>query len=242
MSESRKHVLIYTDGGCEPNPGVGGYRVVLIYGEHRKQASGGFRQTTNNRMEIMAAIKGLEMLKEPCNVTLFSDSEYLVKAMREGWVRRWKANNWKRTKRAMAANTDLWERLLDLCDSHTVTFEWVKGHAGQPENELCDQLSMKALRQPDLPPDVGYTSTPPAQKTGAQPQRPAAKTPHQKSKPTDGGPCPKCGAPLERRTPKSKPKQNQSYYFEYYLHCPGCNRMFMIEEAKRTIDRPGLFE
>ncbi len=239
MSETRKHVIIYTDGGCEPNPGAGGYGVVLIYGEHRKQASGGFRQTTNNRMEIMAAIKGLEMLKEPCDVTLFSDSEYLVNAMRKGWARRWKANGWKRRK-----NPDLWKHLLVLCDKHAVTFEWVKGHAGQPENELCDQLSMKALRQPDLPPDDGYVPSSPVQNAGAVPQTPEATTQHrpEKSKPIDGGPCPKCGTRLERRTPKSKPKESQSYYFEYYLYCPGCSRMFMVEEAKRNIDRPGLFE
>lgn len=175
----------------------------------------------------------------PSDVTLFSDSEYLVNAMRKGWARRWKANGWKRRK-----NPDLWKHLLVLCDKHAVTFEWVKGHAGQPENELCDQLSMKALRQPDLPPDDDYVPSSPVQNSGAEPQTPEATTQHrpEKSKPIDGGPCPKCGTRLERRTPKSKPKESQSYYFEYYLYCPGCSRMFMVEEAKRNIDRPGLFE
>lgn len=156
MTETRKQVTIYTDGGCDPNPGPGGYGVVLRYGHHRKEASGGFQITTNNRMELMAAIRGLELLKEPCAVTLYSDSQYLVQAMREGWARRWRANGWQRSRKAMAANPDLWERLLRLCEVHTVEFRWVKGHAGDAENEACDRLADAALRRPDLPPDEGY--------------------------------------------------------------------------------------
>lgn len=156
MTSDRKQVTIYTDGACEPNPGPGGYGVLLIYGSHRKEAFGGFRRTTNNRMEIMAAIRGLELLNQPCRVTLHSDSEYLVNAMNAGWARRWQANGWKRNRKDYAANPDLWARLLTLCTTHEVEFRWVKGHAGQPENERCDQLSVLALRQPDLPDDDGY--------------------------------------------------------------------------------------
>ena len=156
MSEISKKVEIYTDGGCDPNPGPGGYGVVLLYEGRRKEISGGFHRTTNNRMEIFAAIKGLEALTEPCQVTLYSDSEYLVRAMNEGWARRWKSNRWKRNKHDKALNVDLWERLLALCDRHQVEFVWVKGHAGLRENERCDQLSMQALRREDLPPDKGY--------------------------------------------------------------------------------------
>lgn len=151
-----KHVKLYTDGGCIHNPGPGGYGVVLLYGSHRKELSGGFRRTTNNRMEIFAAIAGLEELKEPCHVTLFSDSQYLVYAMRKGWARRWQANGWKRNNKEKAVNPDLWERLLKLCSNHEVNFEWVRGHAGESENERCDQLATAAARGSNLAIDEGY--------------------------------------------------------------------------------------
>ena len=154
--DDRKKVSIYTDGGCLGNPGPGGYGVVLRYGPHEKRLSAGFRRTTNNRMEIMAAIAGLEALKDPCRVTLYSDSKYLVDAMTLGWVTRWKANGWKRNKTDRAVNVDLWERLLDACRPHDVRFQWVKGHAGHPENEACDALANQAATGPDLPPDEPY--------------------------------------------------------------------------------------
>jgi ribonuclease HI len=150
------HVEIYTDGGCEPNPGPGGYGVVLVHPRKRAEASGAFRLTTNNRMEILAAIKGLEMLKRPCTVTVYSDSQYLVKAMSEGWATRWKRNGWRLSTKESAKNVDLWERLLTLCAVHRVHFRWIKGHAGHRENERCDLLCATAKRQKDLPPDEGY--------------------------------------------------------------------------------------
>ena len=130
--------------------------MVLLYGGRRKELSGGYNKTTNNRMEIMAAIAGLEALKEKCRVTLYSDSEYLVKAMSEGWVERWRANGWKRNKKEKALNPDLWERLLQLCERHEVEFRWVKGHAGDSENLRCDELAVQAAEQPNLPCDKGY--------------------------------------------------------------------------------------
>ncbi|MEJ2704266.1 MAG: ribonuclease HI [Sedimentisphaerales bacterium] len=151
-----KDVTIYTDGGCDPNPGAGGYGVILISGKARKELSGGFRQTTNNRMEIFAAIAGLETLKFPCKVTLYSDSQYLVNAMTKGWVKRWKVNGWRRNKTDKALNIDLWKRLLALCERHQVRFEWVKGHAGHQLNERCDELAMTALKRPNLSIDDGY--------------------------------------------------------------------------------------
>lgn len=154
--EEIKQVTLYTDGGCDPNPGPGGYGVVLLLGARRKELSGGFRLTTNNRMEIYAAIQGLEALKEPCQVTLYSDSEYLVKAMMQGWVLRWKKRGWMRNSKEAALNPDLWERLLALCEKHQVTFIWLKGHAGIAENERCDRLAMQSLRRKDLPVDEGY--------------------------------------------------------------------------------------
>jgi ribonuclease HI len=154
-----KDVMIYTDGGCDPNPGVGGYGVILISGRARKELSGGFHQTTNNRMEIFAAIAGLEALKFPCRVTLYSDSQYLVNAMTKGWAKRWKANGWRRNKKDKALNVDLWKRLLAVCEQHEVRFAWVKGHAGHQLNERCDELAMTALRRPNLPVDEGYERT-----------------------------------------------------------------------------------
>lgn len=151
-----KTVTLYTDGGCLGNPGPGGYGVVLVYNSHRKELSGGFRLTTNNRMEIMAAIAGLEALKEPCSVDLYSDSQYVVYAIEKGWARKWRAKGWKRNGNEKAINPDLWARLLDLCEIHDVRFHWIRGHAGHPENERCDELAKAAAARPDLPPDPGY--------------------------------------------------------------------------------------
>jgi ribonuclease HI len=151
-----KQVTIYTDGSCRKNPGSGGYGVVLLYGDHRKELSGGFQCTTNNRMEILAAIVGLEALKEPCQVALYSDSQYVVNAISKGWAKRWQSNNWMRNKEDKALNPDLWERLLRLCDRHRVTFHWVRGHAGNVENERCDQLAVAAAKGSNLALDEGY--------------------------------------------------------------------------------------
>jgi ribonuclease HI len=134
---------------------------VLLYNSNRKELSGGYRRTTNNRMEILAAIAGLEALKEPCRVTLYSDSQYLVHAMQKGWAHRWQANGWRRSNKEKAINPDLWERLLELCRTHSVRFEWVRGHAGHSENELCDALAKAAARGPDLAIDWGYEKASP---------------------------------------------------------------------------------
>lgn len=150
-------IKIYTDGGCDPNPGTGGYGAIVVCGNQNQEVSGGFQNTTNNRMEIFAAIAGLETLMTPSRVTLISDSRYLVDAMKLEWAKRWRANGWWRTKRERAVNADLWARLLTLCERHQVAFEWVKGHAGHEQNERCDVLAMLALKQPNLPVDTGYT-------------------------------------------------------------------------------------
>ncbi|XTZ11941.1 MAG: ribonuclease HI [cyanobacterium endosymbiont of Rhopalodia inflata] len=156
MNNSLKKVLIYTDGACSGNPGAGGYGTILIYNEYRKKLSGGFRLTTNNRMEMMAAIVGLEILNTKCDVTLYTDSRYLVDAITKGWAKKWRDNSWKRNKKESAKNPDLWQQLLDLCEKHQVNFVWVKGHAGHPENEYCDHLAVKASQQPNLPSDDVY--------------------------------------------------------------------------------------
>jgi ribonuclease HI len=151
-----KEVTIYTDGCCIKNPGPGGYAAILCYSNHEKEFSGGFQLTTSNRMELMAAIMGLEALKEPCFVTLYSDSKYLVDSVAEGWVNRWKSNNWFRNEKEKAINIDLWEILLSLCDKHTVKFEWIKGHAGHQYNERCDTISKREASKKNLPIDKEY--------------------------------------------------------------------------------------
>jgi len=153
-----KKVTIHTDGGCSGNPGPGGYGAVLQYGNNRKEISEGYKLTTNNRMEMLACIKALEILKYPCEVSLFSDSKYVINGIEKGWAKKWEANNWKRNKNEMAKNPDLWSRLLRLCESHNVTFTWVKGHAGNKENERCDELTNIVRASENLQIDEGYNN------------------------------------------------------------------------------------
>ena len=153
---SLKTVELYTDGACSGNPGPGGYGVILKYKNHIKEMSGGFRLTTNNRMEILAVIKGLSALNETCNVHIYSDSKYVIDAISQGWVYKWEANGWMRNKKDAAVNVDLWEQLLVLLEEHNTELHWVKGHAGHPENERCDSLAVAAYNQADLPEDEGY--------------------------------------------------------------------------------------
>ncbi|MBQ9804996.1 MAG: ribonuclease HI [Clostridia bacterium] len=136
-----KHVEIYTDGACRSNPGRGGWGAVLVYNGKEKELSGGEPMTTNNRMELTAAIEALSALKEPCRVTLTSDSKYLVDAITKGWAKSWRARGWKKADKSQALNPDLWEKLLVLLEKHTVEFVWVKGHDGHPYNERCDKLA-----------------------------------------------------------------------------------------------------
>jgi ribonuclease HI len=153
-------VQAYADGCCLGNPGPGGYGVVLLAKSDRKELSGGFRHTTNNRMEILAAIKALEALKEPCHIVLHSDSQYVVKAMNEGWAENWKSRGWKTKANQPAMNPDLWQRLLRLCLDHKVEFRWVKGHSGVEENERADALAKAAAEGKDLQVDAGYAPHP----------------------------------------------------------------------------------
>ncbi|MGA2508514.1 MAG: ribonuclease HI [Chitinispirillaceae bacterium] len=148
-----KKIIVYTDGACSGNPGPGGFGAILMYDSREKELSGGFRNTTNNRMELMGAIAALETLKEPCDVTIVTDSQYLVNAVEKGWVYAWKENGWRKKDKKMALNIDLWERLLVSLSKHTVTFHWIRGHTGHVENERCDALAVAASLAPDLPED-----------------------------------------------------------------------------------------
>ena len=136
-----RHVEIFTDGACKGNPGKGGWGAILKYGDRIKEISGGERETTNNRMELTAAIRALSMLKEPCEVTLYSDSKYLIDAITKGWVESWRAKGWRKADKSPALNVDLWEQLLVLLNTHKVGFVWVKGHDGHAYNERCDKLA-----------------------------------------------------------------------------------------------------
>lgn len=138
----QKYVEIFTDGACSGNPGPGGWGVVLRFGPHEKELSGGEANTTNNRMELTAAIEGLSALKESCNVLLVTDSKYVADGITQGWAESWRKNGWRKADKKPALNPDLWEKLLDLLEKHTVNIKWVKGHAGHPENERCDQLAV----------------------------------------------------------------------------------------------------
>jgi len=220
-----KQVTIYTDGACNPmHEGVGGYGVILIHDGKSREISGGFRATTNNRMEIYAAIRGLEALKFPCKVTLFSDSQYLVTAMINGWAAKWKSNNWKRGKDERVANKDLWERLLSLCELHQVEFQWRKRDDDDFYSSQCHKLSTDALTQKDLPADDGYETTP-------RISRADTKITY------EGQACRKCSTPVIKRIPKKRPKSAQSYFYEYYFYCPGCHTMYMVDEAKRSVNK-----
>ena len=136
------NVTIYTDGACSGNPGPGGYGAILMYGSHKKELSGGDANTTNNRMELMGVITALKALNRPCQVDLYTDSQYVVNAIEKGWAKKWQSNGWMRNKKDKALNPDLWQMLLDLLEVHQVTFHWVKGHAENPYNNRCDELAV----------------------------------------------------------------------------------------------------
>ncbi len=223
-------IELYSDGGAEPNPGKGGFGVIMSYKGSKKEFSQGYMLTTNNRMELMGVIYGLEKLKTKSIVNVFSDSRYVVDGITLGWAEKWKTQNWYRTKTEKALNYDLWERLLILISNQEkVKFNWIKGHFGHPENERCDELASEALNGENLLEDIGYDPIP--------------ETTNAKIK-NEGDLCRKCNTPVILKKPeKKKLKPNQTYYFEYYLLCPNqsCKTMYMVEEAKRIVDNNNLF-
>jgi ribonuclease HI len=225
-----RQFIIYTDGACEPNPGPGGIGVVLLVEGGEEQLSQGYRLTTNNRMELSAAITGFEMVEGLAPVTLYSDSKYLVDAITKGWVEKWEESGWVRRGGHRVPNRDLWEKLLALGQIRQITYLWVRGHAGDKYNEIADSLSYQAINYDDKIEDEGYL-----EQLAREEQYPSKIT-------QVGQPCRKCGTPVVKRTPKRKKKPSQSYYFEYYLQCPNCGTTYMVDEAKRTIDQGSLFE
>lgn len=155
MTAPQKQVHIYTDGSCLGNPGPGGYGIVIEYGKHHKELSAGFRLTTNNRMEMLAAIKALEALNQACEITLTSDSQYLKDGIQK-WIHNWKRNGWRTAAKKPVKNSDLWRALDAATQRHTIHWKWVKGHAGHPQNERCDELARQAASGDALQDDTGY--------------------------------------------------------------------------------------
>ena len=151
-----KKITIYTDGACSGNPGPGGYGAILVFKGQKKELSGGYKLTTNNRMEISAVIAALEALKEPCEVELYSDSKYVVDAIEKGWIDKWQKSNWVRKQSGPVLNIDLWKRMLELLAIHNVKFIWVKGHADNLGNERCDELARGFILSGELLEDEGY--------------------------------------------------------------------------------------
>ncbi len=150
-----KKVTLHSDGACSGNPGPGGYGAILTYKTVNKQLSKGYKRTTNNRMELLGVIEPLESLKEVCAVHITTDSQYVAKAINQGWIKNWVKNDWKTAGKKPVKNQDLWERFIDLIEKHSLTIEWVKGHAGHTENEICDSLAVKAISG-KLIEDEGY--------------------------------------------------------------------------------------
>jgi ribonuclease HI len=227
-------VNIYADGGAEPNPGKGGFGVILTYNGYKKEFSQGYLLTTNNRMELMGVIFGLEQLKKLSIINIYSDSKYVVEGISKGWAERWKSKNWFRTRTEKAINYDLWERLLKLISKQeSVTFNWVKGHDGHIENERCDQLANIALNGKELLEDFGYEAT--SKATSKLEYSQQEKHSYNRSKVlNEGDICRKCTTPvIKKQTKKKSLKANQEYFFEYYLLCPNCRTMYMVEAAKR---------
>lgn len=212
------NIELYSDGSADPNPGRGGYGIILRYKGHSKECSCGFTLTTNNRMEIMGVVRGLEMLKTKSNVEVFTDSRYVVNAVKDKWIESWVKKGWKTSTGAPVQNIDLWKRLQELIEIHNVNFNWIKGHVGHPENERCDQLAKMAYAEgSSLCVDEGYV--------------PEKIFPKKVLK--EGDPCKKCLTPVIKVVPRvSAKKMKKSYYFEYYLVCPNCRTLYMLEEAK----------
>ncbi len=225
-----KKVEIYSDWWARPNPGSWAYGVILRFWKIEKELSGFEEHTTNNRMELTWVIKGLEELKEPCEVEIFTDSSYVVNGIEKGWAKKWKENNWMRTKSEKAVNYDLWEKLLALLKKHKVKFHWVKGHAWHEENERCDELATKEILR-----NVWEMSSPhpsPLEERG-QEQKIWKNIKITK----EWQPCKKCWITVIKAIPKKKNTKNKSYYYKYYFTCPNCKTNYFVDEAKVYIDK-----
>ena len=239
-------IEIYTDGSSSGNPGPGGWGAIIRTAGRTREISGGFRRTTNNRMELLAAIMALETLDGSLKVDLYSDSKYLVDSVKAHRPDAWQARGWMHDKTRPVPNADLWQRLQALLKKNSVAFHWVQGHSGHPENERVNLLAVQAGQKKLLPVDEGYEQA--AGKSQEAPRQAGLFTPPQKPKDAAfgadgskkkitaaGQPCRKCGTPVEKVVPQRKWHPGQSYYYAYYFHCPYCGTNYFTDEARREI-------
>ena len=235
MNSGVKKVEIYSDWWARPNPWAGGYWVIVRFWKKEKELSWFEEHSTNNRMELTWAIKWLEALKEPCEVELFTDSSYVVNWIEKGWAKKWKENNWMRTKSQKATNYDLWEQLLDLTEKHKVHFNWVKWHVGHIENERCDTLATNEILtrkfspQPSPSGEAGWGLT-----SGIKNSMWGLTSISQKNTKItkENQPCRKCWTPVIKAIPKKKNTKNKNFYYKFYLHCPNCKTNYFVDEGK----------
>ena len=236
-------VTIHSDWWARPNPWVWGYWVILSYKDIKKEFSKWYKMTTNNRMELMWAITGLEKLKKKSQVDLYTDSQYTINWIEKWWAVNWKAKNWMRTKSQKAVNYDLWDRLLKVVEKHEVRFHWVKWHNWHEENERCDELATEALKWKKLLEDNWFDwevkqtnlldNKKNKEKELIKVLNENLSTEQKKMKITKNWQaCKKCGTPVEKKIPKKKNTKNKSFYYEYYLSCPWCKTMYMVDDAK----------
>lgn len=248
--ESTREYQVYTDGASLGNPGPGGWAALVRSGGRMRELSGGFRETTNNRMELYAVIMGLESLPAGARVRVISDSRYVVEGITQGWAEAWRAKGWRQTKNKPTPNADLWARLLEAVEQRHVSWDWVRGHVGHPENERADRLAQRAAGKRNLPADEGYENRPEGAENNqpglfesagreditAEGEKTAVKPAERRGKVFRAGqPCRKCGTPVEKRVPSRKISAKQKYYYEYYLVCPNCGTMYLVDEAKRKV-------
>ncbi len=234
-----KHYEIFTDGSSSGNPGPGGWAALIRVDGKTREMSGGFRRTTNNRMELLAAIQALDTVVDADEIDLYSDSRYLVESVTKGWVKNWQKKGWVRAQNQPVPNTDLWKWLLGLLQRKTVHFHWVEGHAGHPENERADRLAVIAGSKPNLPVDEGYDLKPAKSIQPnlfqTQPPQTVAQAATVPGEPAEGRPCRKCGAKLVRKVPAAKRTPGQKYYYAYYFACPQCGTNYFTKAARREI-------
>lgn len=225
-------IELFTDGGAEPNPGKGGFGIILRYKGREKEFFAGYEFTTNNRMELMAVIYGLERIKTKAKITVYSDSKYVINGIVKGWAKKWRENNWIRKKNAFALNKDLWKRLLEVVEKHEVKFNWVKGHAGHVENERCDYLANLGIHSENKANDEGYLD-----------YLNNLEDYQENNIKNVGDICKKCNVKVIKKH-ANIPKNNteETHYYQYYLYCTSCRAIYRTEEAKRKIpDRNTLF-
>ena len=222
-------VKIFSDWWANPNPGPGWYGVILQYRDVKKELLQWYTQTTNNRMELLWAITGLQSLTSKSKVTIYTDSQYTINGIEKWWAQKWKSNNWFRKWSQKAVNHDLWEIFLDLTTRHEVNFEWVKWHNGHIENERCDELATLAMNKDNLIHDEGFIEE--------EKQKPLSQqTIMQDNWDATGEFCRKCDWLLVEKKPKhTKKTLEKKYFYEYYHHCPDCKTNYMLQEAKRDI-------